>query len=70
MSERGVIEMAVLLGTTRAETDPLNETYFVRAAGALDVHRADSGHACVSCAAAWPCAPALAAAFMLELHAA
>ncbi|TMR88897.1 hypothetical protein [Nonomuraea basaltis] len=59
--------MAVLLGTTRTETDPLSETYFVRAAGALDTHLADSGHACVSCAAAWPCPPALAAAFMLEL---
>ncbi|SEH02453.1 hypothetical protein SAMN05444920_126111 [Nonomuraea solani] len=62
--------MAVLLGVTHIETDPLSETYFTRAAGALDAHRADSAHACVSCAATWPCAPALAAAFMLELHAA
>lgn len=61
--------MVVLLGEAHIETDPLSETYFTRAAGALDTHRADSGHACLSCAAAWPCAPALAAAFMLELHA-
>ncbi len=60
--------MSVLLGVKRAENDPLSETYFTRAAGALDVHRVDSGHACLSCAAAWPCVPALAAAFMLDLH--
>ncbi|MEV0389259.1 hypothetical protein [Nonomuraea sp. NPDC050643] len=61
--------MAVLLGTTRVHDDPLAETYFVRAAGALDIHRAGAEHTCLSCGAAWPCAPALAAAFMLELHA-
>ncbi|MCA2229924.1 hypothetical protein [Nonomuraea aurantiaca] len=60
--------MSVFLGMTHAENDSLSETYFARAAGALDVHRAGSEHACLSCAAAWPCAPALAAAFMLDLH--
>ncbi|MCA2229243.1 hypothetical protein [Nonomuraea aurantiaca] len=60
--------MSAFLGVMRTENDPLIETYFARAADALDVHRADSGHACLSCAAAWPCAPALAAAFMLDLH--
>ncbi|MFG1946463.1 hypothetical protein [Nonomuraea sp. NPDC048826] len=59
--------MAVLLGTKPVH-DPLSETYFARAAGALDTHRAGAGHTCDSCGAAWPCAPALAAAFMLELH--
>jgi hypothetical protein len=62
-----VIEMAVLLGT-RPVHDPLGETCFTRAAGTLDIHRSGPGHACVSCGATWPCAPARAAAFMLELH--
>ena len=60
--------MAVLLSTPPVHDDPLSEMYFAQAAGTLEVHQADSGHACVSCVAAWPCAPALAAAFMLELH--
>ncbi|MDP4510053.1 hypothetical protein [Nonomuraea turcica] len=60
--------MAVLLSTTHVMNDPLSETYFVRAADALDIHRADSTHACAACAGSWPCAPALAAAFMLDLH--
>ncbi|WP_336215371.1 hypothetical protein [Nonomuraea sp. LPB2021202275-12-8] len=62
--------MAVLLSTPPVHDDPLHETYFAQAAGALEVHQAGTGHACVSCATAWPCAPALAAAFMLELHSA
>ncbi|MFD2351804.1 hypothetical protein ACFSTC_24850 [Nonomuraea ferruginea] len=60
--------MAVLLGTKPAHDDPLGETCFARAASALDAHRAGAAHACASCGAAWPCAPALAAAFILELH--
>ncbi|GAA1694611.1 hypothetical protein GCM10009733_107950 [Nonomuraea maheshkhaliensis] len=61
--------MSVLLSETRAEIDPLGETYFSRAAVALHAHRAgDSSRTCLSCATAWPCAPALAAAFMLDLH--
>lgn len=61
--------MAVLIGAARAQADPLSEVYFVRAAGALDTHCAGPWHVCISCAATWPCEPALAAAFMLELHA-
>jgi len=61
--------MAVLLETRRSETDPLSETYFVRAADALNIHQADPGHACAPCRASWPCPPALAAAFILDLHA-
>lgn len=60
--------MAVLLGMTRTEADPLSETYFHRAAGTLDVHRMDARHMCASCGSAWPCAPTLAAAFVLDLH--
>lgn len=60
--------MAVLLGMTRTGSDSLSETYFERAAGTLDAHRMDARHSCLSCASAWPCAPARAAAFMLELH--
>jgi hypothetical protein len=63
-----VINVAVLIGAGRAQADPLSEAYFVSAAGALDTHCAGPRHACVSCAATWPCDPALAAAFMLELH--
>ncbi|SPL98948.1 unnamed protein product [[Actinomadura] parvosata subsp. kistnae] len=60
--------MAVLLSSTRVTNDPLSETYFVRAADALGLHRTDGEHACVACAGTWPCPPALAAAFMLDLH--
>ncbi|MFC5835535.1 hypothetical protein [Nonomuraea insulae] len=60
--------MAFLIGAARAQANPLSEAYFVRAASVLDAHRAGPGHACISCAATWPCDPALAAAFMLELH--
>jgi hypothetical protein len=63
-----VIQVAVLLSTPSVLDDPLNERYFARAAGALDIHQAGSADTCLSCATAWPCAPVLAAAFMLELH--
>ncbi|MCK2218981.1 hypothetical protein MF672_035070 [Actinomadura sp. ATCC 31491] len=62
--------MAVLLGIAPAGTDCLSESYFERAARALDEHQVSPGHACVSCGAAWPCGPALGAAFVLEMHAA
>ncbi|PRX64146.1 hypothetical protein B0I32_10974 [Nonomuraea fuscirosea] len=61
--------MAVLIGAARAQADPLSKVYFVVAAGALDTHYGRPWHVCVACAAAWPCEPALAAAFMLERHA-
>jgi hypothetical protein len=47
---------------------PLDEAYFTRAARDLNDHYSDHGHACTTCGAAWPCAKALAAAFILELH--
>ncbi|GIH78251.1 hypothetical protein [Planobispora longispora] len=60
--------MATLLGLVPAQSEPLSEAYFVRAAGSLTQHRADSAHLCGTCRSAWPCAKTLAAAFMLDLH--
>lgn len=47
---------------------PLDEAYFVRAARDLNDHHGGPDHACATCGAPWPCAKALAAAFILDLH--
>jgi uncharacterized protein HemY len=61
-----VIEMASM--TMNQACAPLDEGYFTQAARNLDVHHADGAHQCLSCGGAWPCAKALAAAFVLELR--
>jgi hypothetical protein len=61
-----VIEMASM--KMNRACAPLDEGYFTQAARNLDVHCADAAHQCPSCGSAWPCAKALAAAFILELR--
>ena len=63
-----VIEMAPPLSLTCVENDTLSEAHFSRAAGSLTTHHAGTAHSCVACDTAWPCAKALAAAFILDLR--
>lgn len=69
VEEGEAIEMTITTMPARTTApDPL-EGCFAQAAHNLGDHGAGTGHECVGCGASWPCPKALAAAFILGMHA-
>jgi hypothetical protein len=58
--------MATVSQGTAAAWDAMLEHYRRTAAGVLDTH-VKHGASCSACGQSWPCSPAMAAAFALEL---